>query len=65
MTSAASSSKLDSHSSSKMGRNVTLDVICFMISLISPCTSFSVFSFFFGGFAPPGSGPLVAADSSV
>lgn len=36
-----------SHSSSSIGKNVTLDVICFIISRISPCTSFSVFSFFF------------------
>lgn len=43
------------HSSSNVGKNVTLAVICFMISLISPWTSFSVFSFGF----PPGFRPLI------
>lgn len=36
-----------SHSSCSIGKNVVVLVICFMISLISPWTSFSVFSFFF------------------
>jgi hypothetical protein len=48
-----------------MGRNVTLEVICFIISLISPCTSFSVFSFFFPPLAPapPAAPPAAGADA--
>jgi hypothetical protein len=51
-----SSNSDDSQSSSRIGRNVTLDVICFIISLISPWTSFSVFWCFFDDLAPPGNG---------
>ena len=51
--------RINSHSSSRIGRNVTLDVICFIISLISPWTSFSVFWCFFAGL-PPGSGVFAA-----
>jgi len=51
----AQKARINSHSSSRIGRNVTLDVICFIISLISPWTSFSVFWCFFAGL-PPGSG---------
>ena len=39
--------RFDLHSSCKIGRKVVVLVICFIISLISPWTSFSVFSFFF------------------
>lgn len=50
-----------SHCSSRMGKNVTELVICFIISLISPCTSFSVLGLPFlavGALGAPGVGAV-------
>lgn len=52
----------DAHGSSSIGRNVTDDVICFMISRISACTSFSVFGL---TFLPPPAVGAGAADGGA